>query len=440
MTIKGIEKNLFYLILLFLPTQLGRHFWPSFSFVQGIRIDYLSPTIYLTDVLIFLLLVILVVSVFRNPKKLNLKHKILNIKYLLLILFLLAGVIFSKNPPVGIYGLIKLLEFIFLGLYFAKNISFDKKKIGIIASIFALGIIFESSVAILQFIRQSSSGGLLYYFGERFFDGQTPGIANVSLSGHLILRPYGTLPHPNVLAGYLTITMIIVISNLKSQISNLKKTLYLCSILIGTVALLLTMSRVAILLWILILFIRMLQAVYKKNKFTIYYLLLTILIIGTIVVVSPLRLRFTDIKITDESITDRQALVNASVKMIEKKPIFGFGINNYLVELPYFIKSTNRTFVLQPVHNIYLLIASEVGVIGFMFFLWFIKITYQRIMRQKFSIFNFLASLKVWRSGQFSILTMVLIIGFFDHYFLTVQQGQLLIAFVFGYCWVNKNY
>src|SRR3989344_9415701 len=47
----------FYLLILFLPTQLGRHFWPNFSFVSGIRIDYLSPTLYATDIFILLIFV-----------------------------------------------------------------------------------------------------------------------------------------------------------------------------------------------------------------------------------------------------------------------------------------------------------------------------------------------------------------------------------------------
>ncbi len=52
----GIHKILFLILLAFLPVQLGRHFWPKWSYVMGLRIDYLSPTIYLTDILVFLIL------------------------------------------------------------------------------------------------------------------------------------------------------------------------------------------------------------------------------------------------------------------------------------------------------------------------------------------------------------------------------------------------
>ncbi len=48
---------LFSLLLVFLPTQLGYHVWPDWALVLGRRIDYISPTLYATDILIVLLLV-----------------------------------------------------------------------------------------------------------------------------------------------------------------------------------------------------------------------------------------------------------------------------------------------------------------------------------------------------------------------------------------------
>ena len=44
------------LIIFFSATQLGFHFWPLTSLVYGIRIDYLSPTIYFLDILVILFL------------------------------------------------------------------------------------------------------------------------------------------------------------------------------------------------------------------------------------------------------------------------------------------------------------------------------------------------------------------------------------------------
>ena len=48
---------LFYLILFLLPANLAKHFPVASSYVSGILVDYLIPTVYLTDILIIILLV-----------------------------------------------------------------------------------------------------------------------------------------------------------------------------------------------------------------------------------------------------------------------------------------------------------------------------------------------------------------------------------------------
>src|SRR3989344_1384663 len=174
---------LFYLLLFFLPTQLGKHFWADFSTIQGLRIDYLSPTLYLTDILIFALFLLsvkkLLPLLFKYKKNMSLLF--------IFILSVFLGILNSKNPSAGTYGLIKVLEFIFLGTY----IYFNKKALSLklIALAFSTGIIFESLLAALQYLNHGSFQGIFYFFGERNFNTNTPGIANASINGQLVLRP-----------------------------------------------------------------------------------------------------------------------------------------------------------------------------------------------------------------------------------------------------------
>src|SRR3990167_1779300 len=100
----NLEQLIFYLILLFLPTQFGRHFWPSFSFIYGIRVDYLSPILYLTDILIFFLFIFWASSKFKKKKfslpllKLKKLPKLFKL-FLLFLLTVMIGIISSKNQP-----------------------------------------------------------------------------------------------------------------------------------------------------------------------------------------------------------------------------------------------------------------------------------------------------------------------------------------------------
>ncbi|MDP3987619.1 MAG: O-antigen ligase family protein [Candidatus Levybacteria bacterium] len=331
--------------------------------------------------------------------------------------------------------MLKLLEFLFFGFYTAAAIK-TMKQLSIIVLLFSTGILFESVLGISQYFNQSSIGGTFYYFGERAFNSQTPGIANASLNGALILRPYGTFSHPNVLAAYLTIAMIMVISNFKRFFFGIV-------LLTGSSALFLTMSRVAIVFWLLILgyfLIPQILTIFKRKKIIgLFVVLVFICSIGIYFSFSPIKYRFLTLSLADESIVKRQELISQSIIMIKNNPIFGVGINNFLFNL--------KGYYLQPVHNIYLLIAAQTGLVGLAFFGWFLMKTFSQ-----FSIFNFQFSIKQKKINfkilniknsfkisnfKFQILSLILVLGLFDHYFLTLQQGQLMFAFVFGLCWAK---
>ncbi|MFH1840745.1 MAG: hypothetical protein ABH807_01115, partial [Candidatus Shapirobacteria bacterium] len=98
------------------------------------------------------------------------------------------------------------------------------------------------------------------------------------------------------------------------------------------------------------------------------------------------------------------------------RPVFGVGMDNFLLRLPF-------TGFIQPVHNIYLLVASETGLIIFIIFITFI-------------IKTLIRAIKNWSSVI--ALSVILFTGLFDHYWLTLQQNQLLFAIVLGFCW-QKN-
>lgn len=263
-----------------------------------------------------------------------------------------------------------------------------------------LGLFFESTLTVVQFFNHGSLGGIFYFFGERTFNSQTPGIANATIAGSLILRPYATFSHPNVLAAYLLISITML---LFSKSSKVKASL----IVLGTIALFLTLSRAAIVAFIAVSPFYLFERLKLKKVFV--FLALAFL---AILVLSPIRLRFENLNLTDESVATRISLSKVAIDMFLRKPILGAGLND-------FFENANSS---QPVHNIFLLSLSETGIVGFLFFLWFIIKTYKKNISRK----NLLA---------LTLLSEILFLGFFDHYFLTLQQGQLLFALVLGLCW-----
>lgn len=409
------SKFFFYLLILFLPTQFGKHFWPQFSFIQGFRLDYLSPTIYLTDILIILIIIFSLEKIITFFKKQNKKNILL---IFLLFLSLFIGVINSENPKAGLYGILKITEYLFLGIYIITSFENLSKKY--ILSILFFGVIFESALSFLQVFKNGSLNGIFYFLGERFFNSQTPGIANASVNGQLFLRPYATFSHPNALAGYLIFAMAFI-TVYKKYVSS---KIFFLTILIGSMTLLLTLSRIAILTWVIYLIFLFCVPFFKKYKNNISNknvatgisaVILLIFLMFAFFQNTLFVQRFIKTRIVEESFVQREYLINQSLNMFVKNPVFGVGINNYYNNLE---KSKEKTLFIQPVHNIFLLVLSEAGLIGLIYFLFiFYKASKSAFVNNK-------------KIDSFVLTTLLIILGMFDHYFLTLQQGQIMFVLI----------
>jgi len=422
---------LFYLLLLTLPTQLGRHFFFDFSHILGIRNDYLTPTVFLTDIIIMLIAAIWIVEKVKSQKSLarlsgQAKIKSMQLKaapfiLLLVVCYLLFSSIFiAANTWIALYKLIKILEFILLG----RIISYIRPNILTAVTVVSIDIFYTSLIAIWQFIIQRSIGGVFWWFGERTFYANTPGIATFSLFGRLVLRPYATFPHPNVLGGFLAVGLPILLFFLIYKIAAFSRQqkqrgifLYCWFVICfsaGLLAMLLSFSRAAFLVgftgFIMVIFWKKILRDRVKRNLNLFLIIFYILVLISVAV--PLFMY--KIPFGEQSWRERGELINATLNMINQAPLFGVGLNNSILLLRTFVVNAYGLYIFQPVHNIYLLLMAETGLIGFCIFL----IILIKILRQPF------------RSPPIVILAFIqlCLLGLFDHYLFTLQQGQLLFA------------
>ena len=410
--LQNIDNVLYLLLMVFLPTQFGRHFWLDDSLVAGLHIDYLSPTLYVTDLLIIFLFI---ATVFRKKT-----HAILSPirqhKRFVILLFcaIIVNISLSDHPVVGLYGIVKVIEFVFFGIY--TKYIFQRQRRNILLA-FSIGMFFESIIAIFQFGKQSSLGGILYLLGERTFHSQTPGIANASIYGELILRSYGTFSHPNVLAGYLLIGIILTILYIRADpLIKEKKVFFIVTIFISSIALFTTLSRAAIFLWFISLISMLIVNRIRRTRKS--GIIIWLIAAGILIFMfsTTLRGRISENIFTGESLQGRRDLIVSTLAIWQDHPLFGVGLNNFLIQLPVYHSEKSFIFYLQPVHNIFLLTLVEGGLVVFFFLIFFFWKTY-RICRRHHSLLLF---------------SMICILGSIDHYLFTLQQGQLLTAFVFG--------
>ena len=102
-----------------------------------------------------------------------------------------------------------------------------------------------------------------------------------------------------------------------------------------------------------------------------------------------------------------------------KIPILGIGTGAFVWQFLKEIPSL-EDWMYQPVHNIYLLVFAEIGIFGFVLLLYFL---YQVIILKKQSFAQ---------RTFFFLLLGFLVMGLFDHYFWSLQQGSLMFWLVLG--------
>jgi len=378
-------RTVLTLITFLLPTQLGLHLWPSWSFLHGLSIDYLSITVYFTDLLLLTLLFI------HPPRFLFNKSVKIVVSTILLSSFL------GLQP----LNSLVLLFRIFLLLNFSHAVSTQNKTTlsSLLTSISASTILI-SLLAIFQFISQSSLDGPFYWLGERHYSLTTPDIAKtiLPLTNQQVLRSYSTFSHPNSLAGYLVVVSLLIII-LKRKL-NLKNVLIQITLLLSFLALLTTFSRSAIFALIVSVISLFFSISYSLSLVILIPLLLTLIL------TVPLSLG------SQVSVTTRQLLNLHALKATWSHLFFGLGLNNFTIYLSQITPPLNH-YLLQPVHNIYLLLLSELGVVPIITFL-FIK-PHRKI-----------------NSFFLPVILTILITGSLDHYWLTLPQNRLLISFFVG--------
>lgn len=413
-----VKRIILLLIVFFTSSQVGIHFWPPFSFISGVRVDYLSPTLYLLDILI------IAIFLFSLPKFQTLAAFVRTTRFPKVLLFffvasLIWNLFYSKSASAHVFGIVKLIEFIFLGFYISWQ--FKKQYVGSFVKILSLSAVISSVLAIWQFLNQGSIGGIWYYFGERTFNISTIGISTVNL-GSEILRPYAAFPHPNVLAFFLFTTIVFTVLRFPYGKTLPVKVLFVVSIMLSTVGLFLTFSRVSIILsicfWMYIIYTKL-----KSSLFQFYFLLILLgipfIVISRGVVTTEFLIRGIDL---------RQELLGQSFSILANNLYFGIGLNNFFVHQTELIKEISP-IVYQPPHNIFVLAILSLGIFGWWvfptLFIFATRSVIQKLRSAKGAPQDFY-------KGVLIVLISIIVVGMFDHFFLTLEQGQLILALILG--------
>ena len=360
-----MRRNLIYLgVLGFLAWVIPFSvYWPVGRPVDlAIFLLYVTPGIYLTDIAI-ILVVILFLRGFRPElfvSLLDLAKKVKFISLPLLVLVIVAGlsIPFARSHLLAVYTTLRwliavVLFFSMLGLGFSTSQFITFLIVG-------LGV--EVCVGIGQVIHQ----GPLGFPGELALEITQPRAAIIRLENASFLRIYGFSFHPNVLGGYLCAGLVLSLPLLKQMWIRLIWWLM-------ALGLVLTFSRSA---WLAAALTIPLTTAWLFWRFPdlrhpIRWTFIPALLLG----LGAIALFFEEITVRLNpfqsypeytSIIGRGQLIAISLDIILQKPLTGIGAGNF----PLAVLDYKTLDPAHYVHNVPLLLASEVGLLGGLLWYW----------------------------------------------------------------------
>jgi O-antigen ligase len=402
-----------------------------------------------TDILLAALFILWFFRFYRHRKSLDLSTsqvdrfwRLSNPHLWLAGFFIVSALSIFNSRIVGLsfYQLLKLAEFI--GFYFYLRSAFGRVyKFREVLMVIITSGIFQAAIAVAQYFKQGSLG--LKLLGESPLSVNATGVAVFIADSEKYLRAYGTTPHPNVLAAWLFLAIFAFYNYYfyfyPRDKSHLGKFFLICQpvLLIG---LFFTFSRTIIGLWalgaairILLLFKRSLRSFLMATRQYAVTITVITLITGALFTVFfwPQVKSRALISSEEEAVTQRIFYNQIAGSVTTAHPLLGVGMGQFVPQLMTKLKHWPAN-IYQPVHNIYLLIASETGLVGLSLFLLFLI----------FVFYNFIQRTKLHKAYQYSFLILALsflIMGLFDHFLWTLQQGSLIFWMVLALISLNPD-
>lgn len=413
--------------------------------------EYSGIYLYLSDILLFLLILTWIISILRNKKEFlsNISpYKEILLLILALVIWAFVSISWANNKNVALFRSIKLVEFYLLFAY----IIFNVPRGTIIKRFFQIIIfigLFQAIIGIGQFVLQHSLG--LFWLKESLISPSIAGVAKFIFGGHKLIRAYGLFPHPDILGGLLLISMILTWQYCKlfHPGSNVpRRTYYGASVKqwiirftpvfigIQMLGLFLAFCKSAIIglviaviyiPWITVprgtvIFGRFAKMFHVKQLFRWFILAAVILILFVFIVKPDFNSLFLN------SLEERVLYLNVSRETIINNPVIGVGMGQFVLEMQKYSQTFLASWQYQPVHTVFLLIWSELGVVGlilFLLFLWKVFENGKNVPR------GTLANPGVEIIFQ-SLLLAFTFVMLFDHYLWDIQQGQLMLWLVLG--------
>lgn len=311
----------------------------------------------------------------------------------------------------------------------------------------------EAIVALWQWVTQAVPASTL--FGMAAHAPAVAGDAVVETVAGRFLRPYGTLPHPNMLAAWLLTAAIACYGLYLRSRDQWERAVLLAAGLVLQAGMFITFSRSALIAWFLVLLTVVACALLRDRRHepwfghfgfhqrggllsrrALSFALAGIVLFGlfsqTFASVVATRVHAIG-RLETKSITDRLTQYRQAESLMAKHLLLGVGLGGYTKAVHDELDGNKASYDYQPVHNTLLLMLAELGIVTWLVVLWAIVGVGMVTVAQHRRRWRHARSDAVpWVVVTSLTFAGILVVSFFEHFLWSLPFGVLLVGMLFG--------
>jgi len=434
---KFFSKILEYMLYLFVFVLPWQTRWIFKDYRVGENFfEFGRMGLYAFDLIILAMLLIFLLAKSIRVKFTNIISKAegigLSIFIILLAVMAYSAWFFAIDSEIAHYWLTRFVV-AFLLLLLILKINFSQIKL-IVA--FVTSACLQALLGIWQVIHNEVMAnkwlGMAWHQADAL-----AGESVIAYGDERLLRAYGSLPHPNILAGFLVVVFAMLIYLILKTEKSWQRWFLFSSFSLILSGIFLTFSLSA---WLATLGVIIFLFAVFAHKSTYdtrrlakalgawAIILVTIL---SLLFLAPLKTRILgDGRLEEISFTERSASMRNAYYIALNHTPRGVGLGNYVQEVRRLDRDSLPISLYQPVHNVYFLAWAELGLVGGISMLLLLLYFCARMVAAKEDQFTGYP-LPLLISG--SAMGVVFFLMFFDHYFWTTAFGIYLWFFVMGF-------
>ncbi len=288
--------------------------------------------------------------------------------------WLLVSIAYNNAWDIGANNWWFWIKSFLVGFYLRHNLNRLYPLSAIVAFLVVM-ISLEAALGLLQGITQSSIGAVQQYFGQEMehISIYKAGVMN-------LVRVQGTFKHANILGNWIVMLLPLIVAKALMSTSRARLFYWMCAATAG-IALVLTLSRGnwgAAVFGMLVMFhatgvltlkrVNWSRLVFSSLLASVFLMTLIFTYAAEIALFSDALSQRIEMLPGSRSETTRYNLLLASSELITENPVLGVGLGRSN-ELLHYTEYEIRDRFSATVHNIFMIIATEGGLVACLLFL-----------------------------------------------------------------------